>query len=65
MSRKFLESDEVDSKIFYGRVLTLLGEILRALDNQSKFLESQFYMGDKESPAGYEYDPMDEGDEDD
>lgn len=44
MNQKFLESDEVDSKIFQGRVLSLLGEILQHQNSLRIYLEDAFHV---------------------
>lgn len=44
MSSKFLESDVVDSKIFAGRVLTLLGELVTEVRATQRFLEEKFFV---------------------
>lgn len=44
MSSKFLESETLDSKIFAGRVLTLLGEILSHQNSLRIYLEDAFHV---------------------
>lgn len=66
MTSKFLESDEVDSKIFAGRVLTLLGEILSEIHNQHRKLEEMSYFPSDGERAMYrEVDESINEDEDD
>lgn len=71
MTRNILESDEVDSKIFAGRVITLLGEII---ENQKRFqrtLDEALYLPPGDSPAANQmrqdeepgYDEIDGDDE--
>lgn len=67
MSSKFLESDEIDSKIFAGRCLTLLGEILKRLSNIEEYLEDTFHVPQeyqrknlsRETQQSYEQDDRD------
>lgn len=56
MSRKFLESDVVDSKIFEGRVLTLLGEILRNQNSLRVYLEDAFHVPEEYQRKGKDTD---------
>lgn len=44
MTSKILESDEVDSKVFRGRVLTLLGDILTNQNSLRIYLEDAFHV---------------------
>lgn len=70
MTRNILESDEVDSKIFAGRVMTLLGDIIEEQKYFRKLLEDSLYLPPSDSPAANqirqdqepEYDEIDEGD---
>lgn len=51
MPRNILESDEIDSKIFAGRVLSLLGEIIQEQQNQRRFLEEKFFFPTEDAPT--------------
>lgn len=54
MTRNILESDEVDSKIFAGRVITLLGEIIAKQDAFQKALDEALYLPPSDSPTARE-----------
>lgn len=60
MPRNILESDEVDSKIFAGRVLTMLGEIMQEQKYFRKTLEDALYLPPSDSPAGNQMRQMEE-----
>lgn len=68
MTQKFLESDKVDSKIFQGRVLSLLGEILQNQNSMRIYLEDAFhvpgtnrrYDSDEEEVQSYDTEEEDE-----
>lgn len=44
MTGKFLESESLDSKIFAGRVLSLLGDVLAEVRRTQSFLEERFHV---------------------
>lgn len=61
MTRNFLESDEVDSKKFQGRVLTLLGEILSNQNSLRIYLEDAFHVPEEyQRQAGDSFQEPDE-----
>lgn len=50
MTSKFLESDLLDSKIFAGRVLTMLGDLDAKLNGIADFLEERMFFPRDNAP---------------